>query len=517
MNLKDQLNYPEAKMSLKRKAESLFQSLFSDVSADSYDVERSRYRRYDQSEEDRNGYRKNDELGVRNQYRRNDEIGDPNQYRRYKSEIGERQQCRRDGERNHDPRNDDGGENRNHNGRYNRIEDEQSRFRGSDDIEERVRSEPVSNYGRLKDVGWSRCSPRSDEFRGGEDVLRSGFSPRPLISHRDSGFERSIFNSRSNELYGRREVERSRSIPRPTESHDERLRFNPSPTESHEDESLRYGTKESLDEQALRFGEDAHQDELLRFVLPTDVYERREKNEKIRSGPEPTESNGRCEEDEMSKISFKPIEFNEAGGENGELRISPRLDKSSGRKTVNFVGVQHISISQNKVEEEKGKEEDFFQKDLFEKRSLKSLPSSENLSANKDLESTNTSCPDSTPRPFSNSIFGPSPDSASGPSSGSGAVSFSVPGPSPGPSTGPVLGGIDDSLDQRLKMFQVSSPYQRMFNPDLREEKTEPKSSVVAGEREDNTARAERIGKTLLVPPVQTLEAYTMPAVKVRP
>jgi len=77
----------------------------------------------------------------------------------------------------------------------------------------------------------------------------------------------------------------------------------------------------------------------------------------------------------------------------------------------------------------------------------------------------------------------------------------------------------EESLEQRLRVFQVTSPYQRMFNPDLMDQGYEEKTDDKRGDcgvklASPEVTRADRIKKTLLVPPLQSLDVFTQPAVK---
>lgn len=72
----------------------------------------------------------------------------------------------------------------------------------------------------------------------------------------------------------------------------------------------------------------------------------------------------------------------------------------------------------------------------------------------------------------------------------------------------------EDSLEGRLAKFMESSPYQRMFNPRLNDERLVPDHDVPAKVGHTGSV-VDKDDIVLLIPPLQTLDAFTDPAVKV--
>ena len=71
----------------------------------------------------------------------------------------------------------------------------------------------------------------------------------------------------------------------------------------------------------------------------------------------------------------------------------------------------------------------------------------------------------------------------------------------------------DDSLESRLLMFKKSSPYQRMFNPKLKE--YDERSCSPDKSDSDHQSAEQNDEATIFVPPLQSMDAFTDSAVKV--
>jgi len=276
-------------MSLKRKAQSLYQTLFSEVSADSYDAERSGSRRDpDPDPKDKDLYRRyqnigdrNLEIGVRGTFRSNAENGPRGQYRR---NVGIEEYGRF---RIQDVQSDfRRGGNEDSNKLHDIEPTSRSGHRGGDEDRNKHNNiEPTSRFGHRDDVGISRFGPDSNEFY------------RPDQSEKQTrgipGRSREDDRMSSNEFYHRRQD-------------NERSTFKLQYIYSHEEEEEDRGT--SYTPQLMKSR---------RSVDEEEKYRRRRDEEKEGSGfnarlmesrrnvdEEEKKRRGRDEEEEEERSSF---------------------------------------------------------------------------------------------------------------------------------------------------------------------------------------------------------------------